>query len=180
MITLGIAGILQLSEHLCVRQLLRRIGCARAEDGAHERRLANVLQGKHVLRDGGLDDGIAHIGQPARLVVLEASGAGVAAEVQVVVKRESEGVAAFGQAPMGRLGELVAAHAGILQPPMQQQRCGTAQEHLEPRSPWGPVANLRGRQRGRKRGRKYRKPQVGCLFLINVSYVAYLRKSIFY
>lgn len=68
-----IAGILQLPQHLGIRELLCRVGCAEPEKRAHKRWFANILEGEYVLRDGGLDDGITNIGYPSRLIVRKIS-----------------------------------------------------------------------------------------------------------
>ena len=118
----GVSRILQLAEHLGVRELLRRIRRAQPEQRTHERGLAHILEREHVLGDGWLDDGVAHIGAPSKVIAREPCRPWVSAVIEVIVKRKPECLGALRKAPVWRTDKLVPSHERVLKPLMEQER----------------------------------------------------------
>ena len=88
---------LELSLELLERDDLGRRGDGDPEDLPQQRRPPHRSQRKQVASNGGLDDGIAHVGCPASRVVPEAMGARVGSPANPGVHR-----LLFGQAERGR------------------------------------------------------------------------------
>ena len=66
----GVASVVELTEKLAIRDLLRGVEGAQLEERAQERRLANAFHLEDILHDRWLDDGGAHIVEPACLFSL--------------------------------------------------------------------------------------------------------------
>jgi hypothetical protein len=58
-----VAGVLELAQHLGVREHLARVAAAQLEEPPQERRLVHPREQEHVTRDGGLDEGVPDMAQ---------------------------------------------------------------------------------------------------------------------
>ncbi len=117
-----VSSVLQLTEHLVVREDLPGVVAAELEEATQERRLGDALHEQDVAGDGGLDEGVTDVGAPTLLVRHERRRARITTEVDVAVEVPAKGVAHLREGPLGRANELEAPRETLGEPRLHQQR----------------------------------------------------------
>jgi len=126
-----VARLVQLPEHLVVREDLSGILRPEAEQLLEEEGLVHPLQRENVAFDVGLDHGPEYEAPPPGLIANEGRRTRVAAEVEVAVEIEVEGRRHLGERPVGELQDLVAPSQALGQPALHEERSRTQQDDVE-------------------------------------------------
>ena len=133
-----VSGLLQLAQHLVVRQHLAGIPGGQLHQAAHERRLVHPGQGDDVPLDGGRDDRIENSPSPDFQVAGHGCRAGVAAEEQVFVDAEAKRGRHLGEGPVAGMHWHETAHDGLVAAGQHRPGSGSAHDHAQ-RAAGSPV-----------------------------------------
>jgi hypothetical protein len=133
----GVARLLELPEHLRVREDLPGVAAPQLEEPPEERWLVHPRQQEDVAGDGGLDERVADEAGPPLGVPDQGCGPRIAAEKQVLLQREAEGRPHLAEGPVGDVQHLEAARQALCQATLDEKRRRTEQHHLERPLPAG-------------------------------------------
>ena len=117
----SIPCVLELPDHLGVRELLRGVGSAQLEQCAHEGGFSHLVERENVLRDSGLHYRVTHVGAPALLVIRKSRCPRISSQVQVVIEAIAKRLRAFLKAPVRRAYKLETPHERVLKALVQQK-----------------------------------------------------------
>ena len=116
----GIAGVIELAEHLGVRQDLTGVGGCQLEQPLQESRLVDPCQREDVALDVRLHHRPENVVAPAVLISDQTVRLGVASEVQVVRQVVAERGGDFGERPVCYADRLEAAGKALAQAGLHQ------------------------------------------------------------
>ena len=133
-----VARVLELTEHLRVREDLAGVLAAEPKELTHERRLVHGREELDVARDRRLDERVEDVGAPALLVAGELRRARVAAEVEEALEVPAERSAHLAEAPVGDARQLEPSGEAVGEPALHEQGGAAEEDDLQPR-PGGGV-----------------------------------------
>ncbi len=134
----GVAGFLDLSQHLVVGEDLAGVVAGQLHQAAHERGFLDAGQGDDVLLDAGGDNRVRHMGPPQVDVVHQRSRARVSPEEQILIEGVAEGVGHLGEGPVANL-DRHEAPGEVAQTGPHRPGCGSRHDHPQ-RTARSPIA----------------------------------------
>lgn len=127
----GIPCILELAEHLGVREYLSGVIACQLEQPPQQCRLVHPREEQHIPSNRCLDKGIEDVARPALRISNQWGSAGVAAVEQVRVEIPAKAGTHLREGPVGKVENLESPGKALRQTSLDEQWSGSKQDHLE-------------------------------------------------